>query len=1690
MASAGFLKQLRSLLPESDWQPVLSALRQDRLVWAALQDDTLCSHALEICGKVASAWNPARLGLLSLGYSFIETDLQERPASQIEPDLSTRLLSLSTDPQDANEDLPSAMLAALLARESHHQTNQWQRALADLFDKYAALAPTVLACLLPIAPDPAILLYSFLAGNMFPEPVERRRILTHAIFANPLDTHERVNLIVQILSALPDAEQLEYLNWLKQNNLAKLSSAVAGELLGGKKPSTRRVKPETVEIEEDHFDMDTVYTQAMLQKLNGQEAESKQTLASALDQIKSRQEQLLDALDEINDPATDSNGTARPEASGIANEGAGAQPAELIKSISEQIHGGDLENAATGLHEAQSLFPDNSEFARLQAEIARHTGHSNDTIDALQTAVMLKPEDLSLRKSLASAYEEQENWKDALDERRSILKFFPEPPEQELLALATTAIRASQLQVAETACQTVLEMQPENGQANAIFGELLHARGDDEKALLHLTRATTMAPDLPAPWLVISRIYRDQGNETFSNDTLKAASQVLPDSPEIQYALGENCLANSSPSEALVYLRKAYKYDPSSPVIRLRLAENLAALGLYDEADRILTAARQVNAADPELAMLHARVLLGLGNLDAALDTVTLALEARPDRVTTFSLLAEILEAAIDEKNNLSSLLSAHPNLKRLTGSLQDMLEGALASRPESLDLQMLAADLLAETGDREKALDRYRSLLQKLPYKHPASWRAQFGLGRIALQLGQLDAALVSLKEAAHLMPERTDILKSLAETYRLANLTREALETAQAVTDLQPGDAGNLLWQADVCLKLNEPAEAASAIEKALALEPDRPDLVLMHARALLAAGDAAPAQARLDALTASPELDSAIYKSAADLYTEMALPARTNACLKKAVEVSTTPDINLLTDLAKAYASQGDPTEALQTIDQALAVDEENEELVLQRCSLLDQLGQPGEAREYLVSLLNSSRIEGWSNVSLSQLHSRLAELLRESGDTAGALSSISQAQALAPDDQSIQHLVLQIQRGCLLVGSEMLRARIQKALTEPTQDQDYPLSLVEAALDCGLTDEALRASELFSDSADPVRLAAVQARLDALADEQQDAFEHFEAAQADQDQDAIFKDQLTRLNSLAGAALAMQQWLKAYEFSQAALALAPYEPLAALNAFKALIYQHEEIELCDYLKIQAHRPASFDLPAGALDTLLAKLPPAEEYAHLPYWLARGAALTGAIVEKKDLANSPALHPNEYAGSIFLLLAAGQVREVDRMLETWPENRPLRLYRAAALLEREASTAANDAELLLLNDPADPLSLALKAYALPSDAFKACESIEKALAVWNDEPVWHAYAAQLSHELGNAQARIKHADELIKLLPDNCENQISAGSAYLDAGQTESAIHCLRRAVLLEPHQKSAWMLLGQACYQSGNRNDAQDALERAIAIDPDDAEPLLLSGRIALSAEAYDLAAARARQVLELNPEEPGGLLLLTGTLSKQGRHEEALITLESASLALRKSLPVQVEQLMLTQAIKGPKAILTQLESLGARNREDPRVLKALAECYSALGQDSEAEQTAMEALKLAGDDANLHYLAGKIQRAGGQLDQAIDHLSEVIRLESTHVEAYLELAQAYTDRRQYEQAVRVYQQATIVCPEDHRPYLQAGMLLKDGADFAAAEVMLRKAASLNPMDLNIHSQLGALMALNFVHHTQDALTRS
>jgi tetratricopeptide (TPR) repeat protein len=103
-------------------------------------------------------------------------------------------------------------------------------------------------------------------------------------------------------------------------------------------------------------------------------------------------------------------------------------------------------------------------------------------------------------------------------------------------------------------------------------------------------------------------------------------------------------------------------------------------------------------------------------------------------------------------------------------------------------------------------------------------------------------------------------------------------------------------------------------------------------------------------------------------------------------------------------------------------------------------------------------------------------------------------------------------------------------------------------------------------------------------------------------------------------------------------------------------------------------------------------------------------------------------------------------------------------------------------------------------------------------------------------------------------------------------------------------------------------------------------------------------------------------------------------------------------------------------------------------------------------------------------------------------MSEAARLDPQNVEIYLELGEIYSARREYTQALKAYQQAMNAAPEDYRPFYQSALVLRDGKDYPGAESMMRRAAQLAPHDVNIHRQLGAIVALNLVQSCQEADT--
>jgi len=117
---------------------------------------------------------------------------------------------------------------------------------------------------------------------------------------------------------------------------------------------------------------------------------------------------------------------------------------------------------------------------------------------------------------------------------------------------------------------------------------------------------------------------------------------------------------------------------------------------------------------------------------------------------------------------------------------------------------------------------------------------------------------------------------------------------------------------------------------------------------------------------------------------------------------------------------------------------------------------------------------------------------------------------------------------------------------------------------------------------------------------------------------------------------------------------------------------------------------------------------------------------------------------------------------------------------------------------------------------------------------------------------------------------------------------------------------------------------------------------------------------------------------------------------------------------------------------------------------------------------------------------GRINRINGNLDHAVDLLSQAIELDMTNIDAYIELGKTYQNRRQHAQAIEIYKKAISIIDSDYRPYLQAGIAYKECKDYRKAETMLRTAATLAPMETSIRRQLASVITLNLVSTLQEA----
>ncbi len=1392
-----------------------------------------------------------------------------------------------------------------------------------------------------------------------------------------------------------------------------------------------------------------------------------------------------------------------------------------------------LEEAFDFARWALETRPADVSLLELVCEALQRLGNLAGAIESAQSTLALDPAQPKHHRRLAGLLATKGEWEQSFIEREKVVRLLDDAGEEDWLEYAGSALNSGRSQQTIEACTILLDRDANHGLANAWMGKALADQDRLKEAIQFLSRATLLIPDEAMPWLVLSQIYIQNGDTQRALEALRAGVLSVPDSPEINYSLAEACLSAGSLSEALPFLKKASGLIPESLDVTLQLGRTLFSLGHLAEARQVLAKARQKWPTEPDLAYASAEVLLAFGEREKAIPALEVALQKNPPVLDWHICYAETL---IGDWRQL--LTGAAPiDFGKLVNA-QQSLEKALALAPDDFRALLLLAEALGARGRSDAAVEIYKGLVELAESEAPEwRWRVQGGFGKAALSLGQTETALAALQEATQAQPDNVFFQRLLAQAYFAADLPQEALQVARYAQRLAPDDLDTLSWFAGMAVELGEEYEAIDALQCATQLAPEHPDYWLRLSGLLLQLGDLSSARAALESLVELKAVEPTHLRQAAYAYLRMQDPISALSCLRAAVDRCETPESGLLFEVARLTLQTGDPDGALESLQAAAERTPEDVSLHVFQSDLLRVLSRPQAALACLERALklkesgegralgnqkktNYVPVAAWQEVLDDQagIHARFALLLRELGNLPSALYHAQTALDLRPDETAFQWMAASLSESLLkrdvaaklldLPETAELNGAVFNGRATPQETEARVGLTAQKAGHALAQDRDERAAAFLSqgllESPENPHLLLLQARIFARQGDTQTAKviyekalelceESFTGSPTYHTSLDLSKEYLReRALWLAQAAFDLQRWDEAVRWSEKAVLNDPFNPQAYLERARILTLCAERQHLCAALKSIRHAPGPEALTPERAEQFEQALESAGKLSHaeeITRWQLRGRAAfqtTGVNVRAFMTSNHK---PSEAAALSAALRRLNNLPVSIQVARSAPGRIDTLLELSLSLLSGEPEKAMEVAQQAAeaAQNPLCQVAVALAAETAGVFAL-AFSSIENALHVWPDEPEWHAWAAELATVAGPYGADIQHWREAVDLDAQKTGYVLSLARAYLYQQLPLMAVETLNKPYLIQLQNPEILLTLAEAYQQAGSLDEALAHAEHSIALDAASPRPLLVCGEIALAMDRTDLAEEYAQVALQRDPKRSDVILFTSKVLKQQERWNEALDVIEHGLPGVTAPAPLLVERARLVRKIKGPQQALSLIQDILRQDAANVEALGLLAHAQFDSGDLKGAEATIHTGLRLDPNQPELNLLMGSIQHMNGQLDQAIHYLSEAIRQKPSIVEAYVELGKTYQERREDMQALRIYQQAVLVAPEDGRPYHAAALILRESKDYLGAEAMLRKAAKLSPEDLSIRRQLGAIIALNLVHNSQEAKT--
>jgi putative PEP-CTERM system TPR-repeat lipoprotein len=386
-----------------------------------------------------------------------------------------------------------------------------------------------------------------------------------------------------------------------------------------------------------------------------------------------------------------------------------------------------------------------------------------------------------------------------------------------LLNLAATEEILGNIEAMKEVLEKAVLHNPQALKPRLILSRVYRQEGNSEKAFNHLQEARRVHPDNLVVRSLLAQSAFDMGDFEEAKSILLGLDKLAPGNPDTHYTLARVYAALGDGSAYVRELKKTLELDPQSVSPRLDLV-------------RLLLRANQLNAADGHLRILQQQTEMGAEK-----------------RAEVHSLEGKLAKLRGEQSQAIVAYQSAYDNAKT------------------NFNLLRLTNAKWA-AGDREGAVRLLESWVQKYPRDH----LTRLELANRYFSMDREERAITEYQAVLELDPENSIVLNNLAWLLRDRE-PAQALRYANQASELEPSSSLVQDTLAVVLLKNGEIDKAKRTIDRVLLKVPNNPTMRYHSAMIDAAAGRTETAKRTLSSLVQDAD-DFPQKREAAQLLAEL--------------------------------------------------------------------------------------------------------------------------------------------------------------------------------------------------------------------------------------------------------------------------------------------------------------------------------------------------------------------------------------------------------------------------------------------------------------------------------------------------------------------------------------------------------------------------------------------------------------------------------------------------------------------------------------------------------------------------------------------------------------------------------------------------------------------------------------------------